>query len=60
MENGVIEVIQFLRSLGRFDDWNDYEKTKELAKSLGKTDVELDKMIASELTGTGIRMNQPE
>ncbi|MCX6244647.1 MAG: hypothetical protein NTU98_08070 [Bacteroidetes bacterium] len=56
MEYGVIEVIEFMQSLRRFNDWDDYVTMKALAKSLSKTDVELDKMIASELTGTGIRM----
>jgi hypothetical protein len=54
MENGVLEVISFMRSLNRFSDWNDYETMKALKKSLGKTDEELDKMIMSELYGTGI------
>lgn len=54
MENGVIEAIQFMRSLSRFNDWDDYVTMKALAKSLGKTDEELDRMIANELKGTGI------
>lgn len=57
MENGVIEAIQFMRSLSRFADWKDYETMKALNKSLGKTDEELDRMIASELDGTGIRLS---
>ena len=56
MENGVIEAIEFMRLLTRFDDWKDYDEMKVLKKSLGKTDIELDKMIASELDGTGIKL----
>ena len=56
MENGVIEAIKFMRTLRRFDDWKDYDTMKALAKSLGKTDEEMDGMIAGELKDTGISL----
>jgi|GEM_PF-684159 len=43
MENGVIEAIQFIRSLNRFNDWKDYYEKQVPDKSRGRTDEELDK-----------------
>jgi len=58
--DGVIEMIGFMSSLKRFDDWQDYDSMDALAKSLGTTNEELDRMIAGELLDTGISFGSNE
>ncbi len=58
--DGVIGMIGFMSSLKKFDDWNDYNSMDALAKSLGTTNEELDKMIAGELLDAGISFESNE
>ena len=54
MENGVIEAIEFMRTLNGFIDWNDYDTIMKLTKLLDITVEELDKLVTDELESLGM------
>ncbi len=56
VEVGIITVINFMRKLSIFDDWQDYDSLQVLYKKAGIKEEEFDKLIMDELDGTGINL----